>query len=824
MSRKLNDGLKLEKPTLSYADLHHVIMKSEADNSFKSLGNQQKQTRGATEEDELVKHMSNLPGYLERGEKIPDKALNVGVLDWGSLEQWKHGHKHIPHRSSQTSTSTSNTSSSVPTKELTGNSSRGLCSSPHQRTFRPSLQSHLMASRVQDQSIAAKFSGGIVGNCKNIRGSQSTVDTYIKYVQACDHLSQNHPAGVLKGCDRKHLNPRTNKESDSLPNGRLYQGASCAKLEMSTQNGRMEMNLTEQNIDTDEQGMAERSKPIVLILPRDVPQNNHCRAPDMRTSHKFGSPSRTRFLVKPKEPSSRYPNNDISRSCPMPDELRRSHSQPKVSGSSSIDPKSFKNPASTLLATVPVRMAITPCRSRKPEERKHTICAPSSADGPPKGLDRKVNNEKSRSSSPFRRFSFSIGIASKGSGCKEVAHVPHQSSIAALKSCSENARGYTCSNNSGNDKHGDTGKNRSSPLRRLLDPLIKSKATNCHHSMGLSKKAAENARDYPSSNISGDDKSRDAGKRRSSPLRRLLDPLMKTKAANCHHSMHSSQKDSVLTNNNCRSGNGRCSTVLPKRELDRDQRVGCSSVNTADLSRDNRNVPSASQALLRIALKNGQPLFTFAVDNNSNILAATAKNLNVSRQDECSCVYTIFSFREVKKKNGSWMNQAGKSKGPDYTHDVIAQMNVSGSHFDDSSSHSYIAKEFVLFSVKLKQGDAEFADYQPNDELAAVVIKSPKAIDFVNHAPLSSYRNNSQDHLHATVVLPSGVHSLPSNGGPSSLIERWKTGGSCDCGGWDLACKLKVLANVNLASRKSRASKAYFADPFELFLQVFSIY
>ncbi|MEX5523420.1 hypothetical protein, partial [Bacillus cereus] len=86
------------------------------------------------------------------------------------------------------------------------------------------------------------------------------------------------------------------------------------------------------------------------------------------------------------------------------------------------------------------------------------------------------------------------------------------------------------------------------------------------------------------------------------------------------------------------------------------------------------------------------------------------------------------------------MNQAGKSKGPDYTHDVIAQMNVSGSHFDDSSSHSYIAKEFVLFSVKLKQGDAEFADYQPNDELAAVVIKSPKAIDFVNHAPLSSYR------------------------------------------------------------------------------------
>jgi hypothetical protein len=72
------------------------------------------------------------------------------------------------------------------------------------------------------------------------------------------------------------------------------------------------------------------------------------------------------------------------------------------------------------------------------------------------------------------------------------------------------------------------------------------------------------------------------------------------------------------------------------------------------------------------------------------------------------------------------------------------------------------------------------------------------------------------------VVLPSGVHSLPSDGGPSSLIERWKTGGSCDCGGWDLACKLKILANKSQTCRSSRTSEAYFADQYELFFQVFS--
>ncbi|XP_061337946.1 uncharacterized protein LOC133284853 [Gastrolobium bilobum] len=777
MSRKLNYGLKPKKSHLSYADLHHEITKSEEDNSLKSYGNQQRQaTCGkASEEDELVKYMSSLPGYLERGEKIPEKVLNVGVLDWFRLEQWQHSHKYVPHRSSRSSTSTSATSSSVSNEGLSGNSSGGHSWSPsHQRIFRPSLQSHLMGSSIQDHSKPVKSSGGSVGTCQNLRGWHSNIDTESKYVRAGDPLSKNHRASILKGCDRKHLYPHINKESDILPNDRMYEAASCAKLRMSTQDGAMEKkveNLREHDVDTVEQGMLGKSKPIVLILPRDIPQNSHCGAPDMRTSlgQKLGSPSRARFSEKPTEPSCRYLNSEISHSCPVPDELIGSHSHPKGSGSSSIDLENNKVPAPTLTAPLPVRMGISPCRSRKVEERKHTIATSSSSNRPPKGLDQKVTTEKSRSSSPFRRFSFSIGFTNKGSGCKEVSHVPHQSSIAALKSSSENARGYASSNISGKDKSGDAGKSRSSPLRRLLDPLLKPKATNVHHSK------------------------------------------------------ESSQKDSLLVNKNCRSGNGKFSTLLPEKELDRDQRVGCTITNTADLSKDKKYVPSMCQALLSISVKNGQPRFTFAVDNNGNILAATVKNLTVSRKDECNCIYTFFTFKEVKKKNGSWMSQAGKSKGPDYVHRVVAQMKVSDSYNYDSTSQNCVnsstTKEFVLFSVKLKQGDAQVTDYQPDDELAAIVVKSPKPINFINYAHQSGCQNDSQDLLHVTVVLPSGVHSLPSNGGPSSLIERWKTGGSCDCGGWDLACKLKILANENQACRKSRTSKAYFADQFELFIE-----
>ncbi|MCI24797.1 hypothetical protein A2U01_0045983, partial [Trifolium medium] len=152
--------------------------------------------------------------------------------------------------------------------------------------------------------------------------------------------------------------------------------------------------------------------------------------------------------------------------------------------------------------------------------------------------------------------------------------------------------------------------------------------------MELSQKDSENVRGYVGSNIPGN-KSGAAGKSRSSPLRRLLDPLLKPKAANCHHSINLFQKESVSTNKNCRSGNGKCSTIPPEKILEKDQRFGCSTVNTAESSSEEKNMPSTSQALLRISMKNGQPLFTFAVGNNSNILAATVKNLTVSRQEEC---------------------------------------------------------------------------------------------------------------------------------------------------------------------------------------------
>ncbi|GMI95896.1 hypothetical protein like AT2G33360 [Hibiscus trionum] len=59
------------------------------------------------------------------------------------------------------------------------------------------------------------------------------------------------------------------------------------------------------------------------------------------------------------------------------------------------------------------------------------------------------------------------------------------------------------------------------------------------------------------------------------------------------------------------------------------------------------------------------------------------------------------------------------------------------------------------------------------------------------------------------ILVPAGIHGGPRirNGGPSSLLERWRSGGHCDCGGWDSGCPLTVL--------KARSSKERGLSPSE---------
>lgn len=104
----------------------------------------------------------------------------------------------------------------------------------------------------------------------------------------------------------------------------------------------------------------------------------------------------------------------------------------------------------------------------------------------------------------------------------------------------------------------------------------------------------------------------------------------------------------------------------------------------------------------------------------------------------------------------------------------------------------------------------------PNLELGAIVVKShipcnPQeeevggwGLKFLKQATTtlpceSSMMKSTNDgdcSNSMTILIPSGLHGGPrtKNGsGPSSLTDRWRSGGHCDCGGWDEGCPLTVL-------------------------------
>ncbi|XP_044498262.1 uncharacterized protein LOC123220242 [Mangifera indica] len=133
-------------------------------------------------------------------------------------------------------------------------------------------------------------------------------------------------------------------------------------------------------------------------------------------------------------------------------------------------------------------------------------------------------------------------------------------------------------------------------------------------------------------------------------------------------------------------------------------------------------------------------------------------------------------------------------------------------------------------------------DLPPNLELAAIVVKDhlpaggqkeaggwglkflkkvgvSQSAETLKTSARSVYCAQDSDDCSTSmdILIPAGFHGGPRtrNGGPSGLIERWRSGGCCDCGGWDLGCPLTVL-NTRF-SRKEVSPQADIHDEFKSF-------
>lgn len=129
---------------------------------------------------------------------------------------------------------------------------------------------------------------------------------------------------------------------------------------------------------------------------------------------------------------------------------------------------------------------------------------------------------------------------------------------------------------------------------------------------------------------------------------------------------------------------------------------------------------------------------------------------------------------------------------------------------------------------------------RPDLEIAAVVIQVPyektESLKYKRGDKIDDYAHPSLLNLSAfeqtkvqlperscntvQVVIPTGNHGLPDcdSHGPSSLLERWRSGGGCDCGGWDMACPLSVFGNPKIQFTENQ-SLVDNQKPLELFLQ-----
>ncbi|KAL6549982.1 hypothetical protein OROMI_020470 [Orobanche minor] len=112
-------------------------------------------------------------------------------------------------------------------------------------------------------------------------------------------------------------------------------------------------------------------------------------------------------------------------------------------------------------------------------------------------------------------------------------------------------------------------------------------------------------------------------------------------------------------------------------------------------------------------------------------------------------------------------------------------------------------------SLKFKSGDSEMDNLLPN------------LLDLYRLEEVREGISDSSGSGKMHVVIPAGNHSSPSSEyryGPSPILDRWRLGGGCECGGWDMACPLDVFVNPDFRISEGHPLMDN-RHPVELFVQ-----
>ncbi|XP_006649229.1 uncharacterized protein LOC102700598 [Oryza brachyantha] len=344
---------------------------------------------------------------------------------------------------------------------------------------------------------------------------------------------------------------------------------------------------------------------------------------------------------------------------------------------------------------------------------------------------------------------------------------------------------------------------------------------------------------------------------RSSPFKKILDPIMKSKSHRSPSLVEDSSSVTMPINRkNCVS---RKSLLSDFSRTEQSQAIN-SQLNGEGQHMTSTLSPAHLQAVLKLDSKNGIPVFEFCVDGPEESISARSWKTG----NELNWIYTFHSGGKRASaagrtsKDGRWCSPL-----------IVGQMQVSSYLCSevgkDGVLNNSVVTEFVLydiaharrsFSVEEKTQCTETTqttlssaidksalgdcpqrinltdqqngarnnsdvstscpwseeDLYPHLEIAATVIQVP-----FNRSKSKEIKNGLSPGT-VKVVTPSGLHGLPDDNeaSPSPLLDRWRYGGGCDCGGWDMACPIAVLGNAydnNWANSVTKEGE----NPMELF-------
>ncbi|MED6158921.1 hypothetical protein PIB30_037468 [Stylosanthes scabra] len=163
-------------------------------------------------------------------------------------------------------------------------------------------------------------------------------------------------------------------------------------------------------------------------------------------------------------------------------------------------------------------------------------------------------------------------------------------------------------------------------------------------------------------------------------------------------------------------------------------------------------------------------------------------------------------------------NLTSKNKHQDQPLSTDVKLDNSDScHSLSTRSYSNIESAAIILEIPFSR--RESLKYRRGDRISASEYSGIRDLP----TPVDQTRNSlheSKFQEQVKVVIPTGNHGLPDteSRGPSSLLDRLRHGGGCDCGGWDMACPLILLGNPSIQFSEDQPLMEEY-QPLELFIQ-----